>query len=128
MVGLLSYIIGQQILDRWQYEKATNHLSIEDSPKEVERALQLMKGQFDSATIVNISSYWVSNEEPEAAKNKIASYAIYFIYYLNADSSTEYYSKLEPYNNSYKIEVLNGNPDLNAEVSRWRQGIDKALQ
>ena len=128
MVCLLSYTIGQRIIDQWQYDKATNHLSIEESPKELERALQLVKSQFDSTTKINISSYWVSNEEPEETRNKVASYTIYFTYYLNADSSTEYYSKLVPYNSTYKVEVLNGNPELNAEVINWRQGIDNALQ
>ena len=128
MVGLLSYTTGQRIINQWQYERATNHLSIEDSPNELERALQVVKSQFDSTINVNVSSYWVSNEEPEAAKNRVASYAIYFTYYLNADSSREYFSKLVPQDNTYKVEVLNGNPKLDPEVNQWRQGVEEALQ
>jgi hypothetical protein len=127
MLCFFTYSVVQQKIKHWQYEANTNHLSIEDSPKELEKALHVIKNQFTSTTKLSVSSYRVSNEDIEEVRDRKASYAIYFTYYLNSNSTTEFYSKLIALDSTYKIEVLNGNPKLNPEVSYWRYGIDNEL-
>ena len=113
------------VVKQKQYDVLTNHLSVEDSPAELKKALQVLNDQFDSTARFTISSYWVSNNIPEI--NRKAAYSIFFTYYLNADTTKEYFSKLVPYEKTYKIEVFNGTPELDANLKEWEYSIENAI-
>ena len=61
-----------------------------NSPKEFQKALEVVRNNFDTTTEFSIHSYWFANEDPETLRSGQAPYAIYFTYYLKGDTTTEY--------------------------------------
>ncbi|ANE50874.1 hypothetical protein [Flavisolibacter tropicus] len=126
LIAVSIFFYGQvgQLISQQQ----SNYIAIKDIPKELNKALKVLNKHFDSTTKATALSYWVLNEETDSAKGDKWKFAIYFTYYLNGDSSREYFSKLIPQDSSYLLKVFNGSPEFDFELKQLRQKIDEPLQ